>query len=180
MRDELTSKVKTAALQDVSKRLPGSALYGFDLTPAMIAYAKGLDYGSAAATLEVLNLLTEPLPLSDGSVDVVSIAAVLHLFDDPFPVLDKVRRALKPGGAFLLYDWVRTSLVEYMERDRGPGSTDRSPEERRSRSMKLFGAHNHYTVEDWRWILAEAGFGVLAEAAPNGKYHRLFVAAPKG
>ena len=108
----------------------------------------------------------------------VDLLGRAHLFDDPFPVLGKIRQALRPGGTLILYDWVRTSLVEYMARDRGTGPA-RSPEELRSRSMKLFGVHNHYTVEDWRWILAEAGFDVLAEAAPDGKYHRLFVAAPK-
>ena len=165
-------------LQDVGKRVPGAALSGYDLTPAMIEYARGLDYGGAAPTLGVMDLLTDQLPMEEGSVDVASIAAVVHLFDDPFPVLDKIRRALKLGGTLLLYDWVRTSLVEYMERGLMSGA-ERSPEEFRSRSMKLFGVHNHYTADDWRWILAEAKFDVLAEAAPNGKYHRLFVTAPK-
>ena len=165
-------------VQDLGRHVPEAALHGYDLTPAMIEYAKGLDYGSASPVLDVLNLLTDPLPMPEGSVDVASIAAVVHLFDDPFPVLGKIRQALRPGGTLILYDWVRTSLVEYMERDRDARS-DRSPEEERSRSMKLFGFHNRYTVEDWRWILGEAGFDLLAEAAPDGKYHRLFIAAPK-
>ena len=164
-------------VQGFSKHAPEPTLHGLDLTPAMIEYAKGLDYGGATPNLGVLNLLTDPLPLADGSVDVASIGAVLHLFDDPFAVLDKIRRTLKPGGTFLVYDWVRTPLEVYTARD---GSTDQSPEVIRGRAMKLFAVHNRYTSDDWRWVLGQAGFDVLSESAPGGKYHRLFVAVPKG
>jgi ubiquinone/menaquinone biosynthesis C-methylase UbiE len=95
-------------LRDIAKRMPGATLCGFDLTPAMIDYARGLDYGGCTATLEVLDLVQHPLPLADGSVDLVTMNVTLHLFEDPFTFLAGVCRVLKPAGTFALFDFVRS------------------------------------------------------------------------
>jgi len=165
-------------LQDLSARVPKGDLHGYDLTPAMIEHARRIDYIGQPPTLGLLDLLKDRLPFEEASVDVVAISAVVHLFDDLFPFLAEVSRVLKPAGTFLMYEWVRTSLAEYMGR---PSTSDapESPEDFRRRSMKLFGTHNHYAREDWRWMLTESGFDILGEASPAGKFYQLFIAAPK-
>lgn len=166
-------------LQDLSRRLPGASLHGFDVTPAMIEYATGLHYAGDAPALRVADVSAGPLPVDDSSFDLVAMGALLHLFDDPFPELAEVQRVLAPGGTLLLYDWVRNPLRTYVET--GPvGQGEATAEGRRTRSMRLFAAHNRYTGEDWHWVLAEAGFSVLHESTPASGLHRLFICAASG
>jgi SAM-dependent methyltransferase len=165
-------------LQDVAKRVPGARLHGFDLTSAMIDYAKTLDYGGSTPTLDVLDIVEQPLPFADGSVDLIDMTAVLHLFNDPFGFLAKVKRALKPTSVFLLRDWVRRPLVEYLAR--AQDNPDDTSEEARRRRMALFPYHNRYTVEDWVFLLIEAGFEVIGRDEQAEAPQRMFAAVPKG
>ena len=162
-------------LQAVSHRIPAATLTGYDLTPAMIEYARGLDYEGAPPTLEVADLTAGRIPLADASVHLGAMTAVLHVFDDPFAFLAEVRRSLAPGGVFVLYDWVRTPLREYlaerMAREAGDVVAARLT------TMRLFPSHNKYTVEDWRWLLGECGFNVVADAAPRANFHALVATA---
>ena len=161
-------------LQEVGRRIRGAALTGYDLTPAMIDYARGLDFGGDPPTLAVADLTADRMPLADASVHLAAMTAVLHLLDDPFALLDEVRRVLAPGGVFLLYDWVRAPLADYLAGRIATEGPD--PGAARLRAMRLFPSHNKYTVEDWRWLLGQCGFGVAADAAPREQFHA-FVAA---
>jgi SAM-dependent methyltransferase len=139
-------------LRDLAERRREAALHGFDITPAMIAYASGLRYPGARPTLVLHDITRDPLPLATGTVDLVCMTALLHLFDDPYPVLAETRRVLRPGGLFLLDDWIRTSLPQYL------GARSRGNE---TRGLKLFAVHNRYTVDDWKWLLSDAGFSLV-------------------
>jgi len=149
-------------LRDLAERYPAATLYGYDVTPAMIAHGQGLPYRGARPTLAVHDVTVSPLPHAAGAVDLVSMTSVLHVLDEPLPVLAEIRRVLAPRGVFLLDDWVRQPLRGYLawRRDTmgetGPGSD--------ARAFRLFPVHNKYTGEDWRWLLAEAGFTVRHEA----------------
>ena len=160
-------------LQAVSRRIPAATLAGYDLTPAMIEYARGLDYDGAPPTLEVADLTAGRLPLADASVHLVAMTAVLHILDDPFAFLSEVRRVLAPGGVFLLHDWVRTPLRDYLA-DRVPQDAP-DPAAARVSAMRLFPSHNKYTAEDWRWLLGECGFTVAADTGIRARFH-VFVA----
>ncbi|MEE8518948.1 MAG: methyltransferase domain-containing protein, partial [Dehalococcoidia bacterium] len=112
---------------------------------------------------------TEPLPLSDASVDLLSMAAVLYTFRDPFTFLDDVRRVLKPGGYFLLYDWVRVPMADYIsQREAEPGD---DPPDRYPRALEMFASHNKYTLDDWLWVLEQGRFEIIADAAPHVRGH---------
>ncbi len=162
-------------LQAVSRRIPAATLTGLDLTPAMIEHARGLDFAGAPPTLEVADLTADRLGLADASVHLAAMTAVLHVFDDPFAFLGEVRRALAPGGVFLLFDWVRTPLREYLS-DRVHQEAPDPAAERRT-AMRVFPSHNKYTVEDWRWLLGECGFDVVADAAPRALFHAFVATA---
>ena len=162
-------------LQAVSRRIPAATLTGLDLTPAMIEHARGLDYAGAPPTLEVADLTADRIALDDASVHLGAMTAVLHVFDGPFAFLAEVRRALAPGGIFLLYDWVRTPLREYLAERVSKEAPE--PAVGRLRAMRLFPSHNKYTIEDWRWLLGECGFEVVADAAPRAHFHAFVATA---
>jgi SAM-dependent methyltransferase len=145
-------------LRDLSARYPQAQLHGYDVTAAMVEYARQLDYPGVRPRLAVHDILGQPLPLAPGTVHLVCMTAVLHLFDDPYVALAEIRRLLGAEGSFLLYDWIRTPLQEYLtSRVEGTGE---AREASRRRWLRLFPVHNKYTLDDWHWLLAETGFGV--------------------
>lgn len=162
-------------LRDLGERYPAATLYGYDVTPAMIAYAQRLPCTGARPKVALHDVATQPLPHAAGSVHLVSMSSVLHVFDEPVPVLAEIRRVLAPGGIFLLYDWIRQSLQTYLAWRRE--TLQEEDAESRRRGFRLFPVHNKYTAEDWAWLLAEAGFTIrhLTQLRPT---HRIFVTVP--
>ncbi len=163
-------------LRDLGQRFTDAALHGYDLTPAMITHAREeVTYAGSKPTLAVHDLTARPVPLADGAVHLLNMTAILHLLDEPLPVLAEIRRLLAPDGIFFLNDWVRAPLTEYLDaRVEGAG------EERQAslrRWFRLFPVHNKYTTEDWRWLLAEAGFAIRRTASLRANF-RVFVATP--
>ncbi|HXJ79848.1 MAG TPA: class I SAM-dependent methyltransferase [Candidatus Methylomirabilis sp.] len=159
-------------LRDIGARHPAATLYGYDLTPAMIAHARRLPYSGVTPTLAVHDVATKPLPHATGSVHLVSMSSVLHVLDEPLPVLAEIRRVLAPRGVFLLIDWIRQPLSAYLAWRRDVMGEDDADGQRRA--FRLFPAHNKYTVEDWRWLLGEAGLVIDHETQARAT-HRIFV-----
>ena len=162
-------------LRDLSQRYPSAAFHGYDVTQAMIAYAQGLTWAGTRPTFARLDVATQPLPHAAGSVSLVSMSSVLHVFDEPLPVLGEIRRVLAPSGVFLLHDWIRQPLATYLAYRRD-SLGEHGPDADR-RAFRLFPAHNKYTPDDWLWLLESAGFtlGAQTQLRPS---HRLFVARP--
>lgn len=164
-------------VQALSERYPLAGLYGYDVTPAMIAYARQLPYAGGRPAFAVHDVAAQPLPLATGSVHLVSMTSVLHLFDDPFPVLAEVHRLLAPTGLLMLHDWIRRPLQEYLAWSQVNSEDD--PASGRRRGLRLFPVHNKYTTADWQWLLHEAAFAPLRclQLRPT---HQMFVAIPTG
>ncbi len=158
-------------IRDLADRYPGGRLTGTDITQGMIDYAGKLGLGAEFVKHDIT---AEQLPGDAGSVDLVSMVAVLHVLDQPHPVLAEISRVLADGGIFLLQDWIRKPLPQYLER-----MTESVPEENREaakrRFMSLFAAHNKYTVEDWLWLLDQTGFNVEVCEEVNSPHFRVFV-----
>jgi SAM-dependent methyltransferase len=159
-------------LQDIATRYPQATLYGYDVTPAMIAHAENLAWPGVTPTLAVHDVGSQPLPLADGSVNLVSMMSVLHICDDPLAVLAEIRRMLAPDGIFFLRDWIRSPLKVYLERRLT--NMDEDPYLSRQRGFRLFPVHNKYTLEDWKWLLAEAGFHIRSRTQLRPT-HQIFV-----
>ncbi len=164
-------------LRDLGERYPLATLHGYDVTPAMIAYGRQLPGAGARPKLEVLDVTTEPLPHAAGAADLVSMSSVLHVLDEPLPVLAEIRRVLAPAGIFLLNDWIRQPLEAYLAWRRDVMKEGEAESEQRG--FRLFPVHNKYTPEDWQWLLAKAGFDVLHQAQLRSS-HRIFVAGRAG
>ena len=73
----------------------------------------------------------------------------------------------------LLFDWFRQPMREYIERRLiEPGE----PEPLRyERALEQFRVHNKYTLDDWRWILAESGMTVEAETSDPHSFARVWL-----
>jgi len=160
-------------LRDLSARFPEGRLHGYDVTPAMVSHGRQLAFAGASPIFAVHDVSAQPLPHATNSVDLLSMSSVLHVIDEPLPVLAEIRRVLAPSGLLLLYDWIRRPLTAYLAWRRDV--LQESPAEINRRGFRLFPVHNKYTADDWRWLLAEAGFRIRAETQPRPS-HRLFVA----
>jgi SAM-dependent methyltransferase len=162
-------------LRDLGERYPQATLFGYDVTPAMIAHGRQLPTQGARPTLAVHDVATQPLPHADGTVHLVTMTSVLHVFDDPLPVLAEIRRVLAPNGLFVLHDWIRMPLQAYFAWRQVRQEED--PDVSRHRSFRLFPAHCKYTTEDWQWLLGEAGF-IIRHQTQLRPTHQLFVTTP--
>jgi SAM-dependent methyltransferase len=162
-------------LRDLGQRYPQMRLYGYDVTPAMVAYAQHLPTTGARPTITVHDATTQPLPHADRSVHLVVMTSVLHVVDEPLPVLADIRRVLAPTGLFMLHDWVRHPLPVYLARRQENMQEDPATSQRHG--FRLFAVHNKYTTEDWQWLLAEAGFAIRHQAQLRPT-HQMFVATP--
>ena len=81
-------------LRDLGERYPAATLYGYDVTQAMVTHGQQLACTGAKPIVAVLDAAIEPLPHAAGSVHLVSMSSVLHVIDEPLPVLAKIRRVL--------------------------------------------------------------------------------------
>jgi SAM-dependent methyltransferase len=161
-------------LRDLGERFPTATLYGYDVTPAMIAHARQLTFRGPKAAFAVHDVATAPLPHDTGSMHLVSMSSVLHVLDEPLPLLSEILRVLAPSGTFLLNDWFRQPLsayIAYRRQTLGEGEAETR------RAFRLFPVHNKYTPDDWRWLLAEAGFAIRHEAQIRDS-HLIFVCQP--
>jgi SAM-dependent methyltransferase len=64
--------------------------------------------------LALRDMATQALPHAAGTVHLVSMSWVLHVFEVPWPVLAEIRRALAGGGVFVLHDGIRQPLETYL------------------------------------------------------------------
>lgn len=164
-------------LQALGERYPQATLYGYDVTPAMLAYAQALPCTGARPTFLHHDVATQPLALATGSVHLVCMTSVLHLFDDPFRVLDEVHRLLVPTGLFMLHDWIRRPLPDYLAWSMAGQTGDVTAS--RQRGMRLFPVHNKYTLADWQWLLQTTSFAPLRSLQLRPT-HQMFLALPTG
>lgn len=161
-------------LRDLSQRFPDARLTGLDVTQAMLDYAATLDYAGQTPAYRHCDVASGPLPLADASVHLLGMVAVFHVLTDPLEVCRELRRVLAQGGIFLLQDWVRTPLVDYLDRMAGDLPAE-VQEIARQRMLRLFPSHNKYTVDDWLWLLDQGGFEVVDYRELNSPSFRTFV-----
>jgi SAM-dependent methyltransferase len=164
-------------LRDLGERYPAAKLYGYDVTQAMVTHGQQLACAGAKPIVAVLDAAIEPLPHAAGSVHLVSMSSVLHVIDEPLPVLAKIRRVLVPGGIFLLNDWIRQPLAAYLAYRRDVMGEDEAESYRRG--FRLFPFQSKYTPDDWQWLLATAGFAIRHQAQLRPS-HQILVAVPDG
>jgi SAM-dependent methyltransferase len=94
-------------LRALRAHLPGARLIGADISPGMLAVARG-----ALPDAEWLEADAAALPLPDASVDLITCVTALHIIPDIRGAMQDWRRTLTPGGrlitaTFLMVDDAR-------------------------------------------------------------------------
>ncbi len=161
-------------LQELSSRYPTADIHGYDVTEAMLDYARALPCEGRQPVYHIHDIAEKPLPFSEDSVHMLGMTALLHVLDDPIEACREVARVLSSQGVFLLYDWVRTPLPKYLDRmgiDSDPEREDRI----RKSLYSLFPVHNKFTVDDWHHVLREAGLKVLDHRHLASPHFSIFV-----
>ena len=83
---------------------PTGRVIGVDMTPAMLAKARGAASRAGLGNVEFREGLGEALPVEDGWADVVISNGVLNLMPDKAAALGEMARVLKPGGRLQIGD----------------------------------------------------------------------------
>ena len=77
---------------------------GVDMTPEMLARARGAAFAGGITNVEFREGIAEDLPVEDGWADVVISNGVLNLMADKPGVFAEINRVLKPGGVLQFGD----------------------------------------------------------------------------
>jgi len=109
-------------LERLRHRLPQARLAGIDVSAGMLRVAHRR---LAGTEVRLAVGSAERVPCASGSLDLVTIASVLHYVPRPSLALGEARRVLRPGGTVAIVDYLprglRGSVVDGLIRlyDRG-------------------------------------------------------------
>jgi ubiquinone/menaquinone biosynthesis C-methylase UbiE len=115
-----------------ARRWPGAALFGVDLSPAMLAKARGKNFGRA---VELGQGSVYELPFEAGAFDLVFNTISSHFYLDGARAFAEMARVLEKGGT-LLQASLTTGPLAYLPGQGGrsisvPGAVYRGPAEQR-------------------------------------------------
>jgi len=86
---------------------PGGVVLAVDIIPEFLEDLERRVGELGITNVEtVLSRADSPM-LPDGSVDLIFISDTYHHFDQPGPMLEGLRAALRPGGRMAIVDWER-------------------------------------------------------------------------
>lgn len=97
----------------ISQKFPDLKVLGLDISEATVINAKRNWPADAYDNLGFLVGDAQRLPVSDSSVDFVVSSLSLHHWQDAQMAFREVRRILRPGGQFLIFDLRRDSPVYF-------------------------------------------------------------------
>jgi ubiquinone/menaquinone biosynthesis C-methylase UbiE len=98
-------------LQAAEKQYPGAALVGVDAAVEMVKQAQSsLPAGSR---IEFRVGTAEQLPFPDAQFDLVFSTMTFHHWADQAKGITEVRRVLRPGGRWLLADFIATGPMRF-------------------------------------------------------------------
>jgi SAM-dependent methyltransferase len=148
---------------------PGGRVIGVDMTPAMVERARDNAKRGGYANVEFRLGEIEHLPVPDASVDAILSNCVVNLSPEKAQVFREAYRALRPGGRMLLSDLVWTREL--------PDETRHNVDlycgcvagaSLKSDYLALIREAGFHDVE----VVSESGYGVGAEALPEGSAER--------
>jgi arsenite methyltransferase len=97
---------------------PSGSVAGVDMTPEMVAKARGSVAEMGLGNVTIVEGSAEQLPFEDASFDVVISNGVIDLIPDKDAVFSEITRVLRPGGRIQLADvTIQNPVSEESKRD---------------------------------------------------------------
>ena len=97
---------------------PSGSVTGIDMTPEMVAKARGSVAEMGLGHVTIVEGSAEHLPFDDASFDVVISNGVIDLIPDKDSVFSEITRVLRPGGRIQLADvTIQNPVSEESKRD---------------------------------------------------------------
>jgi len=97
---------------------PSGSVTGIDMTPEMVAKARGSVTEMGLDNVSIVEGSAEQLPFDDASFDVVISNGVIDLIPDKDAVFSEITRVLRPGGRIQLADvTIQNPVSEESKRD---------------------------------------------------------------
>jgi arsenite methyltransferase len=97
---------------------PSGSVTGIDMTPEMVAKARGSVTEMGLDNVSIVEASAEQLPFDDASFDVVISNGVIDLIPDKDAVFSEITRVLRPGGRIQLADvTIQNPVSEESKRD---------------------------------------------------------------
>lgn len=169
------------AINLMAKAFPNSRFTGHDISDGGIAAgrAEAAAMGNANAVFQVTDAAAMDL---GGAYDFIMVFDAIHDQVDPKAVLRNIRRALRPGGIFLMVDIAASSnLEENFDNPLGPAMFGVSTFHCMTVSL-AHGGEGLGTMwgdQKARQYLADAGFSSVATAQVEGDaFNSYYVARP--
>jgi ubiquinone/menaquinone biosynthesis C-methylase UbiE len=127
-----------------------------DLTPQMLAVARGLAGERGIGNMSVAEMRAEALPFAGATFDLVTCRIAPHHFDDVGGFVAEAFRVLRPGGVFGLVDNISPD-ASIMEGDAGAlaAATDDYNAFEKCRDPSHVRC---LPLTEWRSLIADAGF----------------------
>jgi SAM-dependent methyltransferase len=101
-------------LRAAEQRFPGAVLEGVDAARGMIKNAQAFLPGGSRIRFQVAT--AEKLPFANGQFDLAFSTMTFHHWEDQRGAVAEVARVLRPGGRWLLADFVVEGLMRYVRR----------------------------------------------------------------
>lgn len=160
-------------VKTVAERYDNVSAIGVECADYMLDAAVELPPGS--------RLLAEDLhdphfPIDEASVDAAICSVVIHEMDQPVRLLQELARCMKPGGRFMLLDWVRAPLEVYVraQTEEARVFDAQTPTDELDDLFVHFMEHNRFTLDDLVYLLNRTGFAVLhTQVTREGRYARI-------
>lgn len=99
-------------LRSAEQRFPGAAIEGVDAALGMVKHAQAVL--PAASRIRFRQATAEKLPFADAQFDLVFSTMTFHHWADQRGAMNEVARVLKPGGRWLLADFVASGFMRYV------------------------------------------------------------------
>jgi arsenite methyltransferase len=97
---------------------PTGSVTGIDMTPEMVAKARGSIAEMGLDNATIIEVSAEHLPFDDATFDVVISNGVIDLIPDKDAVFSEITRVLRPGGRIQLADvTIQNPVSEESKRD---------------------------------------------------------------
>ena len=126
-----------------------------DLTPQMLAVARGLANERRIANVSFADLRAEALPFADATFDIVTCRIAPHHFDDVRTFVTEVARVLRPGGLFGLCENVSPDPSIMAD---APDALAAAADEYNAFEKHRDPSHVRcLTLVEWRDLIADAG-----------------------